>query len=199
MRTDGDVIVLPPSFLDELHSLPKTVANPTDGNMHNLLGNYTGLNILLHTDLHFRVIRGRLTPNLTPTMLAIQDELCYSMRIDYPECRNQWSPIGVYDTILHTVARTSARSFVGAAFCRDVRWLEIVTQFTENCEYSQPIPSFSYHLQTLPCKLSSARSCTNSLGQSSVPRSRINALISEVVPRTCRKDVAVLLERESIC
>lgn len=134
MRTDGDIIVLPPSFLDELQSLPRDVANATDGNMHNLLGSFTGLNILLDTDLHFRIIRSRLTRNLEPAMEAIQDELSYSLDKEFSGTNAGWTPLGVYHTLLKVVARTSARAFVGKRYCRENEWLEIVTEYTENCK-----------------------------------------------------------------
>lgn len=132
MRTDGDVVVLAPSFLDELAALPYSVANPTDGHMHNLLGDYTGLNILMTTDLHYRMIRKKLTPNLNPIMDFLNKEIPYGFEQDIPKCDNDWASFNVYHTILKLVARTSARSFVGPDFCRSPEWLEIVTQYTEN-------------------------------------------------------------------
>ena len=47
-------------------------------------------------------------------------------------CIGEWVTIKPYHQILDLVSRVSARIFLGLDFCRDPRWLEISTQFTEN-------------------------------------------------------------------
>ena len=102
--------------------------------MHNLLGSLTGLDLLLDTDLHFRIIRKRLTRNLNPAMTAIKEELSHISVQDFPAYGTGWVGINVYQALLKTVAQTSARTFVGKNFCRNSEWLEIVTEYTENCK-----------------------------------------------------------------
>ena len=158
MRNDGDVVVLAPSYLDELHALPYSIANPTDGHMYNLLGGYTGLDILMTTDIHYRMIRGRLTPNLTPIMNVLDEEIPFGFQHDIPACDRDWASFNVYHTILKLVARTSARSFVGPEFCRSPEWLEIVTQYTENREHNLVWPTSFVSATNSPVSQSSARS-----------------------------------------
>lgn len=47
---------------------------------------------------------------------------------------DEWVTIQPYHSILKLVARISARIFLGLPLCRDERWLEISTDFTENSE-----------------------------------------------------------------
>jgi len=46
--------------------------------------------------------------------------------------KGEWRTIKPYPSILRLVARISARVFLGLPLCRDEKWLEISTEFTEN-------------------------------------------------------------------
>ena len=132
MRNDADMIVLPVSYIDELNTLPPSVANPTGAHVHNLFGGYTGVDLLLHNDLHYRTIQKKLTPNLGAVTRPMEEELVSTLEQDFPDCDERWVAFKPYHVLLMLVARMSARVFVGLPFCRDPEWLEISTRFTEN-------------------------------------------------------------------
>lgn len=54
--------------------------------MQNVLGEFTGIDILVKSDLHVRVLRNYLTPNMGQVMLNARDELNYSDQVDIPRC-----------------------------------------------------------------------------------------------------------------
>ncbi|KAL8917290.1 MAG: hypothetical protein Q9172_005916 [Xanthocarpia lactea] len=130
VRNDADMVVLPVSMVDEIKALPIEKANPTVAHAHNLLGSYTKMDLILHSNLHFRMIQTRLTPMLGSLTGPMEDEVKFALNEQFPSSE-EWTKMKPYHTILGLVARTSARVFVGLPLCRNEKWLEISTQFTE--------------------------------------------------------------------
>ncbi|RDL34575.1 Uncharacterized protein BP5553_07703 [Venustampulla echinocandica] len=126
------MLVLPPAYVDELRSLPSSIASPTVAHAHNLMGSHTNMNIILRNNLHFRTLVEKVTPNLNFLTAPMQDELDYAVEKDLPECEGEWVSIKPYHVILRLVSRISARIFLGLPLCRSEEWLEISTEFTEN-------------------------------------------------------------------
>lgn len=155
-RNDADMIVLPNKHVEEIRMLPIEVASPKEAHVHNLLGWLTKMDIIMGSDLHFRIIQNKITPMLANLADPMQDELSYSLEHDFPRCEgDDWLTFRPYHSILSIVARISARVFVGVPVCRDNRWLEISTQFTENGIYldvfaPQRITDFSSSFQITP-------------------------------------------------
>ena len=89
------------------------------------------MNLILHSDLHFRMIQGKLTPSLGSLTEPMEDEVRFAIANYIPECED-WVTIKPYHTLLELVAHTSARVFLGLPLCREKEWIEISTQFTEN-------------------------------------------------------------------
>ncbi|MCJ1396653.1 hypothetical protein MMC18_009545 [Xylographa bjoerkii] len=131
VRNDADMVVIPNQFIDEVQALPNHIANPTSADAHNLLWPYTDIGVILRSNLHFRVIQTKLTPNLGSLTEPMQEELDHALVQEFPGCKD-WVIIEPYHLILKLVARISARVFLGLPVCRDPQWLEISTQFTEN-------------------------------------------------------------------
>lgn len=90
------------------------------------------MDIILKNNLHFRTLQEKLTPHLNHLTAPMQDELNYAIEKDLPKCDGEWVAIKPYHSILRLVSRISARIFLGQPLCRDERWLEISTEFTEN-------------------------------------------------------------------
>ena len=117
-------------MVEEIRALPISIANPTIAHAHNLLGSYTKMNLILRSNLHFRMIQKKLTPMLGLLTGPMEEEVKFAMNNHFPRCE-EWTTIKPYHTILDLVARTSARVFVGLPLCRSAEWLDISTQFTE--------------------------------------------------------------------
>lgn len=131
VRNDADMVVLPVSMVEEIRTLPSSIANPTVAHAHNLLGSYTKMDLILRSNLHFRMIQTKLTPSLGSLTRPMEEEVKFAVDNHVPNSED-WVPIKPYHTVLDLVARTSARVFVGLPLCRSQEWLEISTQFTEN-------------------------------------------------------------------
>lgn len=131
-RNGANTVLLPPSAVEEVRALSRETANATVALSHTLLGKHTKLNVLLKSDLHFRAIQSKLTPNLASLAAPVEEEINWSMRV-IPDC-DDWTVIKPYHPILEIVAGVSARTFVGLPLCRDSTWLEASMEFTENSE-----------------------------------------------------------------
>ena len=136
VRNDADMVILPGSAVEEIRVLPRDVANPTVAHAHNLLGNFTKMDLILRSDLHFRMIQSKITPNLGSLTAPMEEEVRWAMK-HLPDSKSQWTIIKPYHTMLELVASTSARVFVGLPLCRNSEWLEASVQFTENSKLIQ--------------------------------------------------------------
>ncbi|KAJ5720789.1 cytochrome P450 [Penicillium malachiteum] len=131
-RADTDMLVLPPKYVDDIRKLPNHVASPTVAHVHNLMGSSTNMHIILRSNLHFRTLQLKLTPNLNALTRPMQDEVNYAIEHELTDSEDEWVTIKPYHTVLDFVARVSARIFLGLPICRNPEWLEVSTQFTEN-------------------------------------------------------------------
>lgn len=133
LRSDGNILILPPSTVQELSSLPPEIADGTKALEHDLVGPYTGLNFILQSRLHHRIVQRKLTPNLGKLTPHLEDELGRAVEDLFPkEADDDWTTVQLYPLLLALTARTSARAFVGKSFCRDQRWLNIAINFVED-------------------------------------------------------------------
>ncbi|KAJ5915486.1 cytochrome P450 [Penicillium verhagenii] len=131
-RADTDMLVLPPKYVDDIRKLPNHVASPTVAHVHNLMGSSTNMHIILRSNLHFRTLQLKLTPNLNALTRPMQDEVNFAIEQELTKSEDEWVTIKPYHTVLDFVARVSARIFLGKPLCRNPEWLEVSTQFTEN-------------------------------------------------------------------
>ena len=134
------MVVLPASMVEEIRVLPSSIANPTVAHAHNLLGAYTRMDLILRSNLHFRMIQSKLTPSLGSLTGPMEEEVRFAVASHLPEC-GDWVAIKPYHMMLELVAHVSARVFVGLPLCRSREWLEISTQFTENSKPESLLPA----------------------------------------------------------
>lgn len=80
------MLVLPPRFVNDIRTLPSSIASPTIAHAHNLMGSHTNMNIILHNNLHFRTLQLKLTPNLGNLVNPMKDELNYAIQKELPNC-----------------------------------------------------------------------------------------------------------------
>jgi hypothetical protein len=83
------MIVLPSKYVNELRSLPHSIASPTLAHAYNLSGSSTNMNIILKNNLHFRALQEKLTPNLNKLTGPMIDELDYAVKLELPECESK--------------------------------------------------------------------------------------------------------------
>lgn len=133
IRGDGNVIVLPLDMIDELASLPETVATAGAGVEHDSLGHYSGTDLIVKTRLHRLTVQRRLTPQaLSKLVYDIEDGATRAFEDTFPAHDNDWIEVKPYKDLLQVVARLASRALVGKPLCRDRKWLEMAVYYTEN-------------------------------------------------------------------
>ncbi|KAL4736669.1 cytochrome P450 [Aspergillus similis] len=80
IRGDGSVVILPLHLIDELSSLPQSVASSHGALERDLLGRYTGLDIILTSRMHHTIVQRKLTPRLPALTPALQDEVTLAVQ-----------------------------------------------------------------------------------------------------------------------
>ncbi|KAI8944483.1 cytochrome P450 [Xylaria longipes] len=131
IRTDGNVVVLPYNVLDELSSLPSTIAGPSEGIENDLMGRYTSMSLILDSRLHHSIVQRRLTPRL-PVLAPILEKTATSA---FQECFSQaddWFEVTPYELFGKISARVNASVLVGPSFSQDTEWLDVALKYTEH-------------------------------------------------------------------
>lgn len=134
IRNDGSVLVLPLDLIEELSSLPPLVASPHGALEHDLLGPYTGLNLILESRMHHSIVQRKLTPRLGLLTPDLEKELVAAFEDNFPAC-GDWTEILPYQILAKISARLAARALVGPSLCRNPTWLDISVNYTESCTF----------------------------------------------------------------
>ena len=152
-RNDAKILVIPHKHVDELRNMPESKVSAIHAHLKNLLARYIGVNLLLESDLHTRVLQTKLTPILATTIPTMIDEMDFAMESEIPDCNDKWVPVHIQEILLRIVARTSARIFVGPDLCRNEEWLSTSINYTENIFETvitlRGIPSFLHPIVSI--------------------------------------------------
>lgn len=135
IRSDVNMVVLPPKHIPELSSLPLDIASGIKALEADLLGKWTGLHIIIHSRLHYQLVQRKLTPNLSLVIPALEDEVTASLEACFPQS-HEWTSFKPYYTLLDVSARVSSRVLVGYPICQNPEWIDISKNFTENSTYA---------------------------------------------------------------
>ncbi|KAF2478184.1 putative cytochrome P450 [Lindgomyces ingoldianus] len=131
IRGDGNVVVLPLEIVEELSTIPPNIASPHGALEHDLLGPYTGLNLILESRLHHSIVQRKLTPRLPALTPYLESELTSAIDEYFPTCE-EWTEIQPFRLLGQVAARLTARALVGPGLCRNPVWLDISVNYTES-------------------------------------------------------------------
>ncbi|KAI1114208.1 putative cytochrome P450 [Nemania sp. NC0429] len=132
VRDEGSIVVLPVSVVEELSTLPTSVASPYGALEHDLLGRYTGLDVILESRLHHTIVQRKLTPRLGSLSIGLEQELTCAFKDHFPPVGEGWVEFQPYQVFAKIAARLSAEVIVGPAFARNPIWLGIAVNYTES-------------------------------------------------------------------
>uniref|UniRef100_A0A8H7N6U1 Cytochrome P450 n=1 Tax=Bionectria ochroleuca TaxID=29856 RepID=A0A8H7N6U1_BIOOC len=131
IRNDGEITVLPQSLLEELAAIPVSVANPQAALERDLLGHFTGVDLILENRLHHWIVQRRLTPKLPLLTPRMEKAVTESFDKLFPK-GDEWVEFQPYQILGRVSARVAADAMVGPAFCTNEAWLDIAFNYTEN-------------------------------------------------------------------
>ncbi|KAK8015187.1 ent-kaurene oxidase [Apiospora arundinis] len=132
VRNDSNVLVLNPKYLGELGNLPDAHSSSSIGQLNNMAGAFSTADIIAKSDLHFRMIQHKLTPNLVSTIPMCKHELDHALSVETPDCKDKWVPVNMFNYLSLIVARVTGRVFVGPELCRDPAWIKVSLEYDVN-------------------------------------------------------------------
>ncbi|CAP96530.1 Pc21g16330 [Penicillium rubens Wisconsin 54-1255] len=118
---DGEVIVLPVKYQDELRHLPPSKLSSLHAQYENALGQYT--NIIINTLLPSMTVRKKLTPNL-----------------------DTWIQINPCDLFTRLIALSTSRMMAGDVLRENEEWLNVASNYAVNVGITilllRPVPKY---------------------------------------------------------
>ncbi|KAI9150072.1 Ent-kaurene oxidase [Paramyrothecium foliicola] len=143
----GDTIVLSPKFLAELNMLPESKLSSTAALVDSVMGQYSGVDLLLQDHLTTDICRGSFRRNLPIFIPLMAEELRMSMIDQFGQTSDE-EPVTcvAFDVMYSLVHRISSMVFVGKEYCYDKTWTKAVTDLPINVEITKflllPFPFF---------------------------------------------------------
>ncbi|KAH8655096.1 cytochrome P450 [Tricladium varicosporioides] len=122
LRPDSNITVVPQRYVRELQNLGNDVLHPIEALSQDVMGDYTGMNILVGSHLNFNVIRNKLTPKLGDMTPIIEDEMRYAIKREMPPCRDEWKEIDLNNIMTRVISRMTSRTWIGDPLCRNDDW-----------------------------------------------------------------------------
>ncbi|KAL9013477.1 MAG: hypothetical protein Q9173_001833 [Seirophora scorigena] len=150
VRPESIVTVLPKKYVHELRNVPESKLYAFQALADDLVGRYSGIDIMLGSDLNFHAVQNKLTPRIGAFTAIVQDELDFAMQQDFPKCNGICPPPQYYNRtnpppspgkpvladfntiILRIVSRITLRTFVGLPLCRNEELLRLNCQIVEH-------------------------------------------------------------------
>ncbi|KAI0482757.1 cytochrome P450 [Xylariaceae sp. FL0804] len=128
-RFDVDFMVLPHKYLEEIRLVSGNKLSSRSAQVGNLVPEWTGMDFLKHSDLHVKVLKNKLIPELYKYTDLAQVELAYGWHLDVPQS-DEWTEVFIEHILRMLVARMTAKVFMGSPVCRDPEWLRISIDFS---------------------------------------------------------------------
>ncbi|KAJ8119219.1 hypothetical protein ONZ43_g3788 [Nemania bipapillata] len=131
IRNEGQIVLLPVTLLEELSRLPASVAEGTSALNGDLVGSFTGVDLILENRLHHSIVQRKLTPRI-PLLLPQMEKAVTEGFATFMPQSEEWTVFKPYQTLAYISARLNAEPIVGAAFSSNPEWLHTAVEFTEN-------------------------------------------------------------------
>lgn len=109
------------------------MASPNSALEHDLLGRYTGLNLILESRAHHSIIQRRLTPRLGLMTPRLENEIQLACHQYLPDSQD-WVGFQPYKALSKVSATLAAQAIVTPDLSHNPTWLEISVEYTENRE-----------------------------------------------------------------
>lgn len=131
-RGDTDVIVLPSSFIQELNKSPLGTLNSRMSHAFSLTGNLNGMNVVIPSNHHVKMLLNRVTPALPEFLKTASVQVEETLGNLLPQDKNSWTTICPLNPIVFCVARTIALVTFGHPICDDPDLVRLCCDHTRN-------------------------------------------------------------------
>ncbi|KAI1250743.1 hypothetical protein MGN70_007801 [Eutypa lata] len=114
LRYEGSVVVLPPSLLEELVSLPDEIASIQPALELDLVGRFTGMHLMVESRLHHMIVQRKLIPHLPQLIPRLEESINAGLAKELPHgLSKNWTEIQPYHLLKRVSARLAANMIVG--------------------------------------------------------------------------------------
>ncbi|KIX01016.1 uncharacterized protein Z518_10082 [Rhinocladiella mackenziei CBS 650.93] len=145
---NGTEILLPASSITWLINQPENVLSADEPHRDVLQTDFTFVHPwVVGNPLHHETIRSELTRQLGALTMDIMDELRAAFDEIWGADVTHWKEVCVFETLIHIIARTSNRVFVGLPWCRDQAFL------AHGIGFATAVPVASVLLRQIPTPL----------------------------------------------
>ncbi|KAE8135534.1 cytochrome P450 [Aspergillus pseudotamarii] len=128
LKLDGDLVVLPQTYLEELGDLHSHQASLVGTKYKSILG--ACINMPINSGLPARTVSERLNPALDRQIPRLLFELHHAFSAVVPYCEGKYVSINLYYMILKLVTHSTSRIIIGQRLCRSEQWINIITKCT---------------------------------------------------------------------
>ncbi|KAI0479890.1 cytochrome P450 [Xylaria cf. heliscus] len=119
---------MPHKYLPEMRLMPPEKLSAVRVIAKNMVHRYTNTSFIMESDLHFRVIQNKLTPNLPKYLEMARTEVDYACTYDIPTT-DDWNEVDIQPVIRMMVARITSTVMIGFSASRDQEWLKMIINF----------------------------------------------------------------------
>ncbi|KAH9906752.1 cytochrome P450 [Xylariomycetidae sp. FL2044] len=143
----GDVLVVAPKYLDDLSMLPESRLSSTMELVDRVMGQFTGVDLLLRDHLSHDACRGPLRKSLPTLVPLMAEELVATMvqQLNQPD-PNEPTVATAYRAMYSLVDAVTSRVFVGKESCHEQVWKDALTNLPGDVEITKlillPFPRF---------------------------------------------------------
>lgn len=132
-------MLLPVQLLEELSRLPSNIADGTAALNGDLVGSFTGVDLILENRLHHSIVQRKLTSRIHLLLPQMERAVKHGYEKFMPECP-EWTEFQPYHVLAYISARLNAEPVVGPAFSSNPEWLFTAVEYTES---RKSIPNYA--------------------------------------------------------
>ena len=133
-RGDTDLVVLPPQFITELNGLPQNMISSRKSHASTLLGHLNGMDVVLKTNHHVKMLLNRITPALPELLKPSQVRIDQTLTRLFPQRSDVWTAVNPVDKIVLCISRSITLVTFGDPICDDPELVRTFMEHTRNGE-----------------------------------------------------------------
>ncbi|RDH31307.1 cytochrome P450 [Aspergillus welwitschiae] len=131
-RVGTDVLLVSSKYMDDIRTLTRDATGSVPPLVQDYPGEYTHGMPFLRSDLQNRVLQQKLTPNLPSLVPVMVEELEFAMKMEMPECADDWTTVDIMPILSRIITRITSRIFLGPKEGRNEEWLVATVEYTKN-------------------------------------------------------------------
>ncbi|KAI0386709.1 putative cytochrome P450 [Hypomontagnella monticulosa] len=137
------LIVLPARFLEEIKSLPVSVASNNQAHASVFAGTWTSFNAKILCPTTMKAIKAQYISKLGQQTGAISDETKYAVGERFSSYKD-WTPIAAQPRLMEIITQVVSRTIAGPEICRQPIWIKSAIGYTEG------VMKVAYYMRLVP-------------------------------------------------